>query len=62
MLVVILFHFPLYIQFPWKSHKQIQKVNNFDELFDKDLKLQKAILYKVDTEKSDSSGCYQPDH
>lgn len=42
------------IQFPWKSHKQIQKVNNFDELFNKNLKLQKAILYKVNTEKSDS--------
>lgn len=41
------------IQFPWKSHKQIQKVKNFDELFNKDLKLQKAILYKVDANKTD---------
>lgn len=50
------------IQFPWKSHKQIQKVNNFDELFDKDLKLQKAILYKVDTEKSDSYDIFSKFH
>ncbi len=36
------------IQYPWKAKSPIIRVNSFDELFDKNMKLQKALIYKSD--------------
>lgn len=41
------------IQFPWKAVTKIEQVNSFDDLFKKNMKLQKAILYKINAKPSD---------
>lgn len=41
------------IQFPWKTCTPVKNVNSYSELFDGNMKLKKAIIYKTDAYKAD---------